>query len=248
LRLQPVLDINKEQILHAHGHRRQRQQAEPHGPHQSAPPQQVRAQRSGRGWAAGLVRLHHLRPKRGPLQQQRHQVAGKGREQQAVQRTRGVHKYGQHRPQRLGRQVASADDAKQSPALPHVKYHRRHPPKLQVGEQVNKAVAGHDSHGYRHRRAQPQQQPQHQREHGRRQQRPPSQLAQQQVVLVVGIQPPYPHHSQRPHAVSQRQVALGVVVEQQHVGRHVHQYGADAEQKIMRKKESHRFRLARPNS
>ena len=130
----------------------------------------------------------------------------KGRKRQPQQPQQGevaVHEDAQHGPQGLGRQVAGADDAEQAPPLPHVEHHRRHAPKLEVGEQVDDAVAGHQRHGRPHRLAGGHQhaQPAGEGHHG--QQHVPGQAGQGQAVLVVAVHPAGAHHGKRRRCVGQ---------------------------------------------
>ena len=82
----------------------------------------------------------------------------------------------QNGPQGFGRHIARADDAEQPLALPHIKYHRRYAPELQVGEQVDDPIARHYRHRRRHRMAHYYQHAQHAREGYHGQQYPNGQL------------------------------------------------------------------------
>ena len=150
-----------------------------------------------------------------------------------------VDKRGQHRAQGLGRHIARADDAEQALALPHIKHHRRDAPEFKVREQINDPVARHNGHRRCHRMAHHYQYAQHAHQGHHGQQHAHGQFFQQVVMLEMGVGLAHGHHGQRPREVAQRQAVLGVVLEQQHVGRHVHQHRADAEQEIVQQKQPH---------
>ena len=51
------------------------------------------------------------------------------------------------------------------------------------------------------------------------------------------VNPAYYHHGQGPKNIALGQAMRGAVLKQQHVGSHVHQDGADAQQKIVQHKQ-----------